>query len=77
MYKVYGTHQDGAVNAYMYGDNCITDALAKSNELRNSGYSFVIIAVENPNQVGKMGVDSIINGKLPSGEEYTWKKRRI
>jgi hypothetical protein len=31
---------------------------------------------ENPNQVGKMGVDSVEDGKLPSGEEYTWKMRR-
>jgi hypothetical protein len=31
---------------------------------------------ENSNQVGKMGVDSVENGKLPDGETYTWKMRR-
>lgn len=27
--------------------------------------------------VGKFGVDSVADGKLPDGADYTWKKRRI
>lgn len=26
--------------------------------------------------IGKMGVDGVINGKLPNGDPYTWTKRR-
>jgi len=26
--------------------------------------------------VGELGVDGVINGKLPNGEEYQWFKRR-
>lgn len=77
MYKVYCTHQNGAVDAFTYEDDGMVDALKKSNELRNLGYLFVIMAVENPNQVGKLGVDAVTDGFLPSGEIYTWKKRRI
>jgi hypothetical protein len=24
-----------------------------------------------------MGVSAVIDGKLPNGEDYTWKKRRL
>lgn len=53
------------------------DALGHAEVLRNSNHRFVTMVSENPNQIGKMGVDSVIDGKLPSGEDYTWKKRRI
>jgi hypothetical protein len=32
---------------------------------------------EDPNSVGKPGVDEIVNGKLPDGTNYEWKKRRL
>jgi hypothetical protein len=37
---------------------------------------YVAMVGENPNQVGRMGVDAVEDGKLPSGEAYTWKMRR-
>jgi hypothetical protein len=55
----------------------MVEALTLTNHLRNVGRaSYVTMVGENPNQVGKMGVDSVEDGKLPSGEEYTWKMRR-
>lgn len=37
---------------------------------------FVKIECNGMEVVGKFGVDGIANGKLSSGESYTWKKRR-
>ena len=37
---------------------------------------FVTITGGGYEIVGKFGSDSIINGVLPDGNEYTWKKRR-
>ena len=52
-------------------------ALKKVESLRkSSANSAICIASENPNQVGKMGVDAVVDGKTPDGMEYTWMKRR-
>jgi hypothetical protein len=53
------------------------DALAYAKLLRDSGCRYVTMVSENPNVVGRAGVDAVINGKLPDGSDYTWKKRRI
>lgn len=52
-------------------------ALKKVEALRRSGMRHVNISSENSDQVGKPGVDSIVDGKTPSGHDYTWKKRRL
>jgi hypothetical protein len=75
MYKIYFTNEYG--EARSYNEDTLESALETVSGLRNqSRYSFVTMVGENPNQVGKMGVDSVEDGKLPSGEEYTWKMRR-
>jgi hypothetical protein len=75
LYKVYFTNEYG--EARSYSEETLEDALATTSGLRNqSRYSFVTMVGENPNQVGKMGVDSVEDGKLPSGEDYTWRMRR-
>ena len=51
-------------------------ALKWANELRANGNRFVTIASENPDSVGPAGVDAVVDGLLPDGTEYTWKKRR-
>ena len=76
MYKVYYTRWDGEVSAFTYGEDHMKEALNKSQELRNSGATFVTMVCENPNQVGKMGVDAVKDGVLPDGTPYTWMKRR-
>lgn len=75
MYKVYWTAQDGQACSEDYLE--MIEALTQANHLRTIGRSYVAMVSENPNQVGKMGVDSVQNGKLPSGEDYTWKMRRV
>lgn len=74
MYKVYWTAQDGQACSQEYNE--MIEALTQANHLRTIGRSYVAMVSENPNQVGKNGVDSIKDGKLPNGEEYTWSKRR-
>jgi hypothetical protein len=74
VYKVYWTAEDGSARSEDYVE--MVAALTEANRLRNIGRSYVVMASENPNQVGKMGVDSVENGHLPSGEAYTWKMRR-
>jgi len=51
-------------------------ALEISEGMRKLGMTYVTIVCENPDQVGKSGVDSIENGKLPDGLEYVYKDRR-
>ena len=74
MYKVYWTAADGSARSEDYVE--MMAALTEANRLRNEGRAYVVMASENPNQVGKMGVDSVEDGHLPSGEAYTWKMRR-
>ena len=75
MYKVYWTEENGQACSKDFVE--LTDSLAFSAASRNEGKKFVtMINGENPNQVGKMGVDSVVDGKLPNGEDYPWMKRR-
>lgn len=73
-YKVYWTAPDGQACSRDYLE--MTAALTEANRLRNIGRAYVAMCSENPNQVGKMGVDGVENGRLPGGETYTWSKRR-
>lgn len=74
MYKIYWTESNGQAQSQDYVD--MVEALTETNRLRTLGRSYVVMVGENPHQVGKMGVDSVENGKLPSGEQYTWRMRR-
>jgi hypothetical protein len=74
MYKVYWTAPDGSACSQDFQD--MVEALTEANHLRNIGRAYVVMSSENPNQVGKMGVDSVEDGRLPNGEAYTWRMRR-
>ena len=75
MYKVYFTNEYG--DARSYNEETLTEALATAEGLRrNARYSFVTMVSEDPNSVGRPGVDEIKNGVLPDGTDYEWKKRR-
>ena len=52
-------------------------ALKFCQEQRTAGARHVVMSTENSDQVGKPGVDSIVDGKTPDGHDYTWKKRRV
>ena len=75
MYKVYFTNEYG--DARSYDEETLTGALKAAEGLRRQQrYSFVTIVSEDPNCVGKAGVDSVENGKTPDGHVYSWVKRR-
>jgi hypothetical protein len=75
MYKVYWTDAFGTVFGHEIPD--MTVALKTTQALRNEGHRFVSMVSENPDSVGRAGVDSVENGMLPNGDGYSWKKRRI
>ena len=52
-------------------------ALNCTQELRNTNHQFVSMVSENTEQVGRLGVAAVVDGLLPNGKLYTWKKRRI
>jgi hypothetical protein len=54
----------------------LTEALNWSEDLRKQGFQFVTMVSENPDVVGKPGVDAVENGVCPDGVEYSWVKRR-
>ena len=75
MYKIYYT--DELDQDRSYKAEKLEEALKIVEGVRcNKRNSFVTMVSENPNSIGKSGVDVIVNGKLPSGEDYTWMKRR-
>lgn len=74
MFKVYWTSGEG-VHANTF-DN-LSGALKECEVLRKCGMSFVTMVSEDPNSVGKPGVDAVVDGVCPDGVEYSWKKRRI
>lgn len=50
----------------------LDQAMAWAKELGK----FVSIEFEGLEIVGKFGADGVVDGKLPNGETYKWKKRR-
>lgn len=75
MYKVYFTNEHGEARSYDVDE--LVEALHTCEGLRrNARNSFVTMVSEDPNVVGKPGVDAVVDGKLPDGTDYTWMKRR-
>lgn len=63
------------------GDS-MKEALANTERVRTqrrhgAKITHIIMAFEDTDMVGELGVDSIVDGKTPGGDDYTWKKRRI
>lgn len=74
MFKIYFTTPDGSTSGFHEGD--LLSALSATEFLRKEGMRFVTMVSEDPNSVGKPGVDEVINGVCPNGVLYDWKKRR-
>ncbi|QCB44668.1 hypothetical protein [Hydrogenophaga sp. PAMC20947] len=72
MFKIYWTGADHA--ACSQNASLLAKALELVKEKRDAGYSFVTMVAEDPNQVGKPGVDAVVNGKTPDGQDYDWSK---
>ena len=76
MYRVYWTEGDRPNSPCMANFDELKVALDYAQMLRSCGYDFVTMCSQDPNSVGKPGVDSVVDGKLPDGLDYTWMKRR-
>ena len=72
MFKIYWTRADN--EACSQNEALLTRALDIVKEKRNAGYSFVTMVAEDPNHVGKPGVDAVVDGKTPDGQAYEWSK---
>ena len=72
MFKIYWTDAAGQAHGLEAAD--LVQALQITKEQREAGHHFVTMASENPQHVGKPGVDTIANGKTPDGHEYDWSK---
>lgn len=72
MFKIYGTDANNQIHAQETAE--LVAALRITQEMRDAGYTFVTMASENPDHVGKAGVDTIADGKTPDGHAYDWSK---
>ena len=73
MFKIYYT--DPITNwAQSHNVETLSEALRHTEGFRKLGMTFVTMVAEDPNQVGKPGVDSIVDGKCPDGVAYDWNK---
>lgn len=75
-YMVYYTQVAADGSLASGGTQCsqLTTALSTAEALRRRGFMFVTMVSENPNSVGKSGVDTVAGGKLPDGGAYDWNK---
>lgn len=72
MFKIYWTDHHAQVQGEETPD--LTQALLVAKRQRDAGCTFVTMVSENPQQVGKPGVDAIVDGKTPDGHDYDWSK---
>jgi len=81
MFMVYWTEQEEARQKLFEGAE-MSLALKWMEDLRsrqrNEGkIGFITMSSEIPECVTRLGVDAVVNGKTPDGNDYTWKKRRL
>jgi hypothetical protein len=72
MFKIYWTDADNT--AHSHNEAALTAALAVVKAKRDAGFGFVTMVAEDPQHVGKPGVDAVENGKTPDGADYDWSK---
>ncbi|CAB5214538.1 hypothetical protein UFOVP190_154 [uncultured Caudovirales phage] len=70
MYNVIWKDADNRVCDKQFSD--LTPAMAWARELG----VFVTITGGEFDIVGVLGADAVVDGRLPDGNDYTWKKRR-
>ena len=73
IFKIYFTHPETNSPQSLDCTN-LTEALSITENLRNKGMSFVTMVSESSDMVGKAGVTGVKDGKLPNGEDYTYRK---
>jgi hypothetical protein len=72
MFKIYWTASDN--QACSQDEEQLTLALEIVKQKREAGHGFVTMVAEDPRHVGKPGVDAVVDGKTPDGQNYNWSK---
>ncbi|OYT90616.1 MAG: hypothetical protein CFE43_17110 [Burkholderiales bacterium PBB3] len=72
IFKIYWTDENNQACGQEATE--LVQALQITKDKRDAGYSFVTMVSENTQHVGKPGVDTIVDGKTPDGEDYDWSK---
>jgi hypothetical protein len=72
MFKIYWTGADNLPCSQ--DEQQLTQALEIVKRQRDAGFSFVTMVAEDPQHIGKPGVDAVVDGKTPDGEDYEWSK---
>lgn len=72
MFKIYWTSADNT--ACSQDEAQLTQALDIVKARRDAGYTFVTMVAEDPQHIGKPGVDAVVDGKTPDGQDYEWSK---
>ena len=71
------TNKEGKKTAYFEQSPHMRASMKLVEALRNHpSASAITFCSENPDQVGKMGVDAVVGGVLPDGQEYVYKTGR-
>lgn len=73
MFKIYYTDPDTDF-PHVRTVEKLMDAIHACEQFRKLGMTFVTMVAEDPNCVGKPGVDEIKDRTCPDGVEYDWNK---
>ncbi len=73
MFKIYYTDPVSG-DSHGHELESLTEALRYAEGFRKLGMIYVTMVSENPDSVGKAGVDSIVDGICPDGVVYDWNK---
>jgi hypothetical protein len=71
---VYGLSPEGIPTCQGFESAQLTDALRATEARRKEGMRHVCISSELGDSIGKPGVNTIVDGKLPDGHVYDWSK---
>jgi hypothetical protein len=72
VFRIYWIDENNRAHAEEAAE--IAQALQITKDKRDAGYRFVTMASESSQNVGKQGVDTIVDGKTPDGHDYDWSK---
>jgi hypothetical protein len=75
-YAVFWVDSTNTGPAHVNRFGAMGEALALMQILRDNGHRFVTMASENVDNVGLMGVSSIVDGKCPDGSEFQGRTSR-
>lgn len=73
IFKIYYTEPVSDM-PYAHNVETLSEALRQTESYRKMGRTFVTMVAHDPNQVGKAGVDAVVDGRTPDGEVYDWNK---